>query len=543
MQLIPGLKVCCLGAGYVGGPTCAVIADNCPDIQVTICDINASRINQWNSDKLPIYEPGLEEIVKKCRNRNLFFTNEVDRAINEADIIFVSVNTPTKRAGIGAGMASDLTYLESATRRIAKVASSSKIVVEKSTVPCRTAESMLEIFRHNSQPGIHFEVLSNPEFLAEGTAITDLQHPDRILIGGLQTESGRCAQQVLADVYARWVPRENIITMNIWSSELSKLAANAMLAQRISSINSLSALCEVTGADIDEVSHAIGLDQRIGSKFLKASIGFGGSCFQKDILNLVYLCESLKLKEVAEYWRQVVTINDYQKKRFIQRVIKCLFNTITNKQICILGFAFKKNTGDTRESAAWTIVKQLIAERAHLVIYDPKVSAEQIWQDFEELGITLEAKKYVRISTDVYESTGGADGLIVCTEWDMFKTLDYERIYESMRKPACIFDGRLILDVNKLESIGFRVEQLGKPASQHPENLPLEDKLKLGYWSKDFKSASASLEWSVAASNLEQVKPAFLCVENKENCVPTLLPCFKAPLDNIIVMPSVNVNI
>lgn len=508
MQLIPGVKVCCLGAGYVGGPTCAVIADNCPDIQVTICDINPARINQWNSDKLPIYEPGLEEIVKKCRGRNLFFTAEVDKAINEADIIFVSVNTPTKKAGVGAGMAADLTYLESATRRIAQVATSSKIIVEKSTVPCRTAESMLEIFRHNSKPGINFEVLSNPEFLAEGTAIADLQHPDRILIGGLQTESGKKAQKVLADVYGHWVPRENIITMNIWSSELSKLAANAMLAQRISSINSLSALCEVTGADVDEVSHAIGLDCRIGSRFLKASVGFGGSCFQKDILNLVYLCESLKLKEVADYWRQVVNINDYQKRRFIQRIIKSMFNTVTNKQITIFGFAFKKNTGDTRESAAWTIVKHLIAEKAQLRIYDPKVSEDQIWLDFQEIGIFEDAKKYVTISHEVYQSACGSDALIICTEWDIFKTLDYQKIFDDMRKPACIFDGRLILEASHLESIGFHVEQLGKPATSHPENLPLEEKMKLGYWSKDFKSASASLEWPA---------PSEVSLELKEN--------------------------
>lgn len=488
------LKVCCLGAGYVGGPTCAVIADKCPDVQVTICDINALRIQQWNTPgDLPIYEPGLEEVVDRCRNRNLFFTAEVDQAIQDADIIFVSVNTPTKKSGVGAGMAANLTFLESATRRIARVAKSSKIVVEKSTVPCRTAESMLEIFRHNSKPGIEFQVLSNPEFLAEGTAIKDLTNPDRILIGGLQhTEAGRHAQRVLADVYSRWVPRDRIITMSIWSSELSKLAANAMLAQRISSINSLSALCEATGADIDEVSFAIGLDHRIGSHFLKASVGFGGSCFQKDILNLVYLCESLKLKEVAEYWKQVININEYQKKRFVQRIIRTMFDTITDKQITILGFAFKKNTGDTRESAAWTIVKLFLTERAHVHIYDPKVSAAQIWLDFEEIGITEEAKRLVTIHDDLYSSCSNSDALVVCTEWEEFKHLNYGRIYEGMRKPAYIFDGRLILDADLLTSIGFHVEQLGKP-----HNFNTFDSSTAGLEGK-YKSGQAKpVEWSM----------------------------------------------
>lgn len=364
-----------------------MIAYKCPHIQVTIVDLNADRITAWNSDNLPIYEPGLDDVVFACRGKNLFFSTEVDKAIQEADLIFVSVNTPTKKSGIGAGFAADLAYVESATRRIAQVATSPKIVIEKSTVPCRTAESMRAILEANSHNGIRFDILSNPEFLAEGTAIQDLMHPDRVLIGSLQTTEGLKAQEALADVYSNWVPREKIITMGLWSSELSKLAANALLAQRISSVNALSAICEATGADVDEVAYACGLDTRIGPKFLKASVGFGGSCFQKDILNLVYLSESLHLPEVAEYWRQVVVMNEYQKSRFSERIVRRLFSTITNKHLAVFGFAFKKNTGDTRESAAITIVKQFIQENANIHIYDPKVEDDQIHMDLCEPGI------------------------------------------------------------------------------------------------------------------------------------------------------------
>jgi UDPglucose 6-dehydrogenase len=384
------LNICCIGAGYVGGPTCAVIASKCPDIKVTIVDINERRIAAWNGSDLPVYEPGLEEIVFKYRNRNLFFSTDVDSAIQEADLIFVSVNTPTKKSGMGAGYASDLTYLEAATRRIGQVATSSKIVVEKSTVPCKTAESMRAILEAHSTDSIRFDLLSNPEFLAEGTAISDLLHPDRVLIGSMETPEGVKARRVLEWVYNHWVPQEKIITANLWSSELSKLAANAMLAQRISSINSLSAICEATGADVEQVSYAIGLDSRIGSKFLKASVGFGGSCFQKDILNLVYLSESLGLKEVADYWHQVVIMNDYQKRRFYERIVKKLFNTITSKRICILGFAFKKDTADTRESAAISLIKNLLSERAHVSVYDPKVPKHLILQD---LGLQADQKE------------------------------------------------------------------------------------------------------------------------------------------------------
>ncbi|POW05599.1 hypothetical protein PSHT_10729 [Puccinia striiformis] len=372
-------KIAC----YVGGPTCSVIAYKCPHIQVTIVDVNPDRINQWNSDSLPIFEPGLEEIILKCRGINLFFDTDIDQAIKDADLIFVSVNTPTKQSGIGSGYAADLSYVELCTRRIATVATTSKIVVEKSTVPCRTAESMRKILESNSKPNlnIRFDILSNPEFLAEGTAIKDLLNPDRVLIGSLSTPSGKLAQASLVDVYANWVPREKCVTTGLWSSELTKLAANALLAQRISSINSLSAICEVTGADIDEVAYACGLDARIGNKFLKASVGFGGSCFQKDILNLVYLSESLHLQDVADYWRQVIIMNESQKRRFTGKVVKELFNTIRGKKITVLGFAFKKDTGDTRCSASITLIKQFREEGAQISIYDPKVKEHQYWLD------------------------------------------------------------------------------------------------------------------------------------------------------------------
>ncbi|KAG0303220.1 UDP-glucose 6-dehydrogenase 1 [Dissophora globulifera] len=447
------VNICCIGAGYVGGPSSAVIAYQCHDVNVTIVDLNQARIDAWNSDNLPIYEPGLDEVVFARRGKNLFFSTDVDQAIIDADLIFVSVNTPTKKSGMGAGMAADLAYIETATRRIAQVATTSKVVIEKSTVPCRTAESMRTILEANSTKGIRFDILSNPEFLAEGTAIKDLQKPDRVLIGCLQTPEGFAAQQKLVDIYTRWIPKERVITMNLWSSELSKLAANALLAQRISSINALSAICEATGADVDE--------------FLKASVGFGGSCFQKDILNLVYLSEQLYLPEVAAYWKAVVTMNEYQKMRFTHRIVRTLFNTVTHKRIAMLGFAFKKDTGDTRESAAITLCSYLIQERAHVALYDPKVSAKQIKMDLTEPGVgTNEADvdKHVQICNSAYEACAGADALVIVTEWDEFKMnqLDYKRIFDSMQKPAFVFDGRLILDAPKLREIGFRVETIGK---------------------------------------------------------------------------------
>ncbi|KAK3808315.1 MAG: UDP-glucose/GDP-mannose dehydrogenase family, NAD binding domain-containing protein [Benniella sp.] len=460
-------NICCIGAGYVGGPSCAVIAYKCHDVKVTIVDLNQARIDAWNSDNLPIYEPGLDEIVFARRGKNLFFTTEVDQAIIDADMIFVSVNTPTKKAGMGAGMAADLAYIENATRRIAQVATSSKIVIEKSTVPCRTAQSMRTILEANSTQGIRFDILSNPEFLAEGTAVKDLMNPDRVLIGCLQTPEGFAAQEKLVSIYTNWIPKERVITMNLWSSELSKLAANALLAQRISSINALSAICEATGADVDEVAYACGTDSRIGPKFLKASVGFGGSCFQKDILNLVYLSEQLYLPEVAAYWKSVVTMNEYQKLRFTERIVRTLFNTVTYKRIALLGFAFKKDTGDTRESAAITLCSNLIQEQARVAIYDPKVGAKQIKMDLTEPGVgTNEAAvdKHTEVCSSAYEACAGADAVVICTEWDEFKMehLDYKKIFDSMHKPAFIFDGRLILDAPKLREIGFRVETIGK---------------------------------------------------------------------------------
>lgn len=458
-------KICCLGAGYVGGPTCSVIALKCPEIKVTVVDLSVERIAQWNSDKLPIYEPGLDDIVKECRGRNLFFSNDFKTAILEADLIFISVNTPTKTIGNGKGRAADLKYVEGAARMIAEIAQSNKIVVEKSTVPVRAAESILNILSANNKPGVSYQILSNPEFLAEGTAIEDLLHADRVLIGGEDSPSGQTAIEELCSVYERWIPRKNILTTNTWSSELSKLAANAMLAQRISSINSLSAVCEETGADVSEVARAVGLDSRIGSKFLQASIGFGGSCFQKDILNLVYICESLNLPEVAAYWQQVIDMNEYQKSRFTSKVIQSLFNTVSGKHIALLGFAFKKNTGDTRESPAIHVAKTLLDEGATLNIYDPKVEESQIFDDLTHPAICEspeKVRKVVKVFHNAYSATQGTHAIIVCTEWDEFVKLDYQKIYQGMIKPAHIFDGRKILHHEELLKIGFHVQTIGK---------------------------------------------------------------------------------
>uniref|UniRef100_A0A182NIV9 UDP-glucose 6-dehydrogenase n=1 Tax=Anopheles dirus TaxID=7168 RepID=A0A182NIV9_9DIPT len=466
-------KICCIGAGYVGGPTCSVMALKCPDIQITVVDRSTERIAQWNSDKLPIYEPGLDEVVRQCRNRNLFFSTDIEKAIQEAELIFISVNTPTKTYGNGRGRAADLKYVEGCARMIAEMSQNSKIVVEKSTVPVRAAESIMHILKANHKPGVKYDILSNPEFLAEGTAVEDLLKPDRVLIGGEQTPAGQAAIEKLCWVYEHWIPKKNIITTNTWSSELSKLAANAFLAQRISSINSLSAVCEATGADVSEVARAVGLDSRIGPKFLQASVGFGGSCFQKDILNLVYICEGLNLPEVAAYWQQVIDMNDYQKTRFSQKIIECLFNTVTDKRISILGFAFKKNTGDTRETPAITVCRTLLDEGAQLNIYDPKVEPEQIIADLTHPNVTEcpeHVKRAVQIFADPYDAVRGTHALVVCTEWDEFVSLNYERIYASMMKPAYIFDGRKILPHERLQQIGFHVQTIGKRLLQqeHP---------------------------------------------------------------------------
>jgi UDPglucose 6-dehydrogenase len=413
---------------------------------------------------LPIYEPGLDRVVRSARGRNLWFSDDVDQGIRAADVIFVSVNTPTKTYGVGAGRAADLRYVELSARRIAAAANGDKIVVEKSTLPVRTAESLRRVLNANAN-GHRFEILSNPEFLAEGTAVADLENPDRVLIGGDDTPNGRSAVQTLVDVYARWVPRDRILTTNVWSSELSKLVANALLAQRISSINAVSALCEVTGADIDEVAFAAGSDSRVGRKFLKASVGFGGSCFRKDILNLVYLCEHHGLKEVAEYWRQVVTINDWQKARFVEGMIRAMFNTIAGKRIAVLGFAFKKDTNDTRQSAAIDVCRSLIEEEAEVAIYDPKVAPETIWSDLQHAtGLERgELEQRVTCESDVYRALDGAHGFAVLTEWDEFRNLDFERIFRQMRKPAFAFDGRGILPADRLRRIGFELSAIGKP--------------------------------------------------------------------------------
>ncbi|XP_012063955.1 PREDICTED: UDP-glucose 6-dehydrogenase [Atta cephalotes] len=458
-------RICCIGAGYVGGPTCSVIALKCPEIQVTVVDKSKERIAQWNSQKLPIYEPGLDEVVGKCRGKNLFFSTDINTAIKEADLIFISVNTPTKTFGNGKGRAADLKYVESAARMIAQVATGDKIVVEKSTVPVRAAESIMNILRANHKPGVSYQILSNPEFLAEGTAIEDLVNADRVLIGGENSPEGQAAIEELCQIYEHWIPREKILTTNTWSSELSKLAANAFLAQRISSINSLSAVCEATGADVSEVARAIGLDSRIGSKFLSASVGFGGSCFQKDILNLVYICECLNLPEVAAYWQQVIDMNEYQKSRFSAKVIESLFNTVTDKRIAMLGFAFKKDTGDTRESPAIHVAKTLLDEGAVLHIYDPKVEETQIIQDLTHPSITSDPKDIksrISIYKDAYSATKNTHAIVLCTEWDEFIELDYTQIYADMMKPAYIFDGRNILNFDRLQRIGFIVQTIGK---------------------------------------------------------------------------------
>ena len=458
-------KICCIGAGYVGGPTMAVIAQKCPHIQVTVVDLNAERIAAWNDDNvdnIPIYEPGLSAVVAEARGRNLFFSTEVDKAIDEAQLIFISVNTPTKTYGKGKGMAADLKYIELCARQIAQVAKDNKIVVEKSTLPVRTAEAIKNILDHTGN-GVQFQILSNPEFLAEGTAVDDLLQPDRILIGGDTTPEGQNAIQALVDVYANWVPTDKILTTNVWSSELSKLTANAFLAQRISSINAMSELCEKTGADVNEVARAIGMDSRIGSKFLKSSVGFGGSCFQKDILNLVYIAKSYGLNEVADYWEQVIIMNDHQKRRFSTQIVQTLYNTVAAKKIAFLGWAFKKDTNDTRESAAIYVANDLINEQAQIAVYDPKVSQAKALADLDYLeSRSKEANaKQLQSFASPYDACQGAHAIAVLTEWDEFKTYDWQKIYDGMQKPAFVFDGRNLLHRAEMEAIGFVYQGIG----------------------------------------------------------------------------------
>ena len=459
-------NICCIGAGYVGGPTMAVIAQKCPEINVTVVDINENRIAAWNDENvenIPIYEPGLADVVKEARGRNLFFSTEVDAAIDRADMIFISVNTPTKTYGIGKGMAADLKFIELCARQIARVSKNDKIVVEKSTLPVRTAQALKNILE-NTGNGVNYHILSNPEFLAEGTAVDDLMEPDRVLIGGdIETEKGKEAVQSLVDIYSHWVPKERILTTNVWSSELSKLTANAFLAQRVSSINAMSELCEKTGADVNEVAKAVGQDTRIGSKFLKASVGFGGSCFQKDILNLVYIAKSFGLNEVADYWEQVVIMNDHQKRRFAANMVKTLFNTVSGKKIAILGWAFKKDTNDTRESAAIYVTDYLLNEHAEVVVYDPKVKKEQIYTDLDYLNTrsSEENKARVTVVESPYEACKEAHAIAVLTEWDEFKTLNWEDIYDKMLKPAFLFDGRRLLERKTKEKMGFEFYAIG----------------------------------------------------------------------------------
>jgi UDPglucose 6-dehydrogenase len=451
-------NILCIGAGYVGGPTMAVIAYKCPQFRVTIVDINPTRIAEWNSDELPLYEPGLDEIIRATRGKNLFFTTDIQSGIRDNDIIFVSVNTPTKMFGAGAGMAADLQYWEKTARQILQYSGSSKIVIEKSTLPVKTAQAMENILRNAHS--FTFEVLSNPEFLAEGTAIKDLENPDRILIGSRETASGLKAREELVEIYATWIPREKIITSNIWSSELSKIVSNAFLAQRISSINAISALCENTDADIIEVARAVGMDSRIGGKYLNSSVGFGGSCFKKDILNLVYLCRHYGLNEVADYWEGVVKINQYQQERFTLNMLTAMFNTLADKKICLFGVSFKANTSDTRESPAIFIAKKLLEEKAEIIITDP-----QALRNARADLAGMEGR--VSFIDDPYKAAAGCHAIAVMTEWELYRDLDYQKIYDTMIKPASLFDGRNIIDHRRCHNIGFNVYPIGKPSLTH----------------------------------------------------------------------------
>lgn len=459
-------NICCIGAGYVGGPTMAVIAYKCPNIRITVVDLNKERIEAWNDpdvDKIPIFELGLSEIVAKTRNKNLFFSTEVDKAIQEAEMIFISVNTPTKTYGSGKGYAADLKYIEGCARQIAKVSTDDKIIVEKSTLPVRTAEAIRDILS-NTGNGVNFQILSNPEFLAEGSAVDNLLTPDRVLIGGDNSPKGQEAVQALVDIYANWIDRKKLLTTNVWSSELSKLTANAFLAQRISSINAMSEICEQTGADVTEVARAIGSDSRIGPKFLKASVGFGGSCFQKDILNLVYIARSYGLNEVADYWEQVIIMNNHQRTRFAKNIVKTLYNTVSGKKIAFFGWAFKKDTNDTRESAAIYVADLLLEEQAQITVYDPKVTAEQIYADLDYLNTrnSEENRRLVNVVQSPYEAAEGAHAIAVLTEWGEFREYNYQDIYNKMQKPAFVFDGRNILAADRLKEIGYKMQVIGK---------------------------------------------------------------------------------
>ncbi|MCX7817810.1 MAG: nucleotide sugar dehydrogenase [Kiritimatiellae bacterium] len=451
--------VACIGAGYVGGPTMAVMADRCPDIHFVVADRDEGRVRAWNSGVPPIHEPGLEPLLRSRLGRNLEFTTDVGAAVRRGELIFVSVNTPTKTFGEGAGMAADLQFWEASARAIRSHADGPRIVVEKSTVPVRTAEAMERILNDGIGPR-RFEVLSNPEFLAEGTAVRDLLEPDRVLIGGRDTPEGRAAVAELVEIYARWVPRDRILTMSVWSAELAKLAANAFLAQRISSINSIAELCEATGADIREVARAIGLDRRIGPRFLEAGIGFGGSCFRKDLLNLAYLCRAAGLDAVADYWIGVVRMNERQQGRFVAGMVRRMFNTLAEKRIALFGFAFKADTGDTRDSPAIAVARALLAERAHLAVTDPQ-ALENARRDLADVADRVEFYE------DPYAAARGAHAIAVLTAWREYRELDWARLYAQMERPAFVFDGRNLLDADALHRIGFNVVPVGSPPRIH----------------------------------------------------------------------------
>ncbi len=464
-------SICCIGAGYVGGPTMAVIADRCPEIMVNVVDLNEDRIAAWNDpdlSRLPIYEPGLDAVVQRARGRNLFFSCEVDEAISSADMVFISVNTPTKRKGVGAGQASDLRWVEACARQVAKCSKGHTVVVEKSTLPVRTAVAIKAILdipsrkNHTNDSIPTFSVLSNPEFLAEGTAIADLENPDRVLIGGDNQE----AVEALVNIYKHWVSEDKILRTKLWSSELSKLTANAFLAQRISSINAVAALCETTGADVREVALAIGTDSRIGSKFLNAGPGFGGSCFKKDILNLVYLCHYFGLPEVADYWSKVVDLNTWQQSRIARLLVQKLFGTVTAKRIAILGFAFKANTNDTRESPAIRISLDLIEEGAQLAIHDPKVDPTQIELDLKQQPSTVDSNLLAEgtwhFTDSVEEALKGADAVLILTEWEEYRRLNWAFLASLMRAPAWVFDTRSVVDSKQISEAGLILWRLGQ---------------------------------------------------------------------------------
>ncbi|KAJ1769717.1 hypothetical protein IW140_005178 [Coemansia sp. RSA 1813] len=470
--------VCCIGAGYVGGPTSAVMALKCPGIQFTVVDTDAKRIAAWNSSSLPVYEPGLDDIVWERRGTNLHFSTEIESAIYKADIILIAVNTPPiyqnrehrTNNSPWAATATDLSAVEECTMRIAHVARSSKIVVEKSTVPCKTGDIIASILQRHGCKDVGFDVLSNPEFLSEGTAIQDLLEPDRVIIGG-QRGTER-AQQALESIYAQWVCPDRIVTMGLWSAELVKLASNAMLAQRVSSINSISVLCEATGADVTDVARGCAMDSRIGDKFLRPSVGFGGSCFHKDIASLVWLCESLGLPEIGEYWQQVLKINEYQKTRFAQRILHVV-GDLAGKRVACLGFAYKGGTGDTRNTPAAVICRTLLAHGAHLAVYDPKVQETSIVEHLSdpcfEQQVAMPGYSNIR-STNVggrddvcicktaYEAMDGAHVVAILTAWDEFRHIDWQRASGLLATPqSCIFDGQLVIkNIGELEQIGLK---------------------------------------------------------------------------------------